>query len=76
MATFLHLLKGDSTALAAHVIATTCREPGAEVTVILLDGAALPALPPAVRVRRLADGDLDHSGLLDLIFASDHVITW
>jgi hypothetical protein len=29
-----------------------------------------------VTVRRLADGDLDYAGLLDLIFAHDHVVTW
>jgi len=76
MAIFLHLLKADSTTLAARVIANTSREPGAQVTVVLLDGATPPALPPAVRVRHLADGDLDYSSLLDLIFESDHVITW
>jgi hypothetical protein len=29
-----------------------------------------------VSVRRLAAGDLDYSQLLDLIFATDHVVTW
>jgi hypothetical protein len=76
MATFLHLLKADSVPLATSIIEANAREPAAEVTVILLDGAAPPALPTAVRVRRLAADDLDYSGLLDLIFASDHVITW
>jgi len=27
-------------------------------------------------VRRLGPGDLDYAGLLDLVFAHDHVITW
>jgi len=27
-------------------------------------------------VRRLADGDLDYSALLDLIFEADRVIAW
>lgn len=76
MATFLHLLKSDSPALAVPVIAGNCREPGAEVTVVLLDGPTSPALPPAVRIRRLAVDDLDYSGLLDLIFESDHVVSW
>jgi hypothetical protein len=76
MATFLHLVKADSASLAASVIETTARASDAEVTVVLLDGAAPPALPSAVRVRRLGANDLDYSGLLDLIFESDHVITW
>ncbi|HXJ82582.1 MAG TPA: hypothetical protein VMS64_28335 [Candidatus Methylomirabilis sp.] len=76
MATFLHLLKTDSASPAASVIACNAREPDAAVTVVVLDGAAPPALPPSVRVRRLAADDLDYSGLLDLIFANDHVITW
>ncbi len=76
MATFLHLLKGDSAALVGSVIEANSREPGAEVTVVLLDGGAPPALPAAVKIRRLADGDLGYSTLLDLIFESDHVITW
>lgn len=76
MATYLHLLKGDSAAMAATVIEANTRQSGADVTVVLLDKATAPALPPVVRVRRLADGDLDYSKLLDLIFESDHVITW
>ncbi len=76
MARFLHLLRGDSAALAAPVIEKNYREPGAEVTVVLLDGATPPPLPPGARVRRLADSDLDYSSLLDLIFESDHVISW
>jgi hypothetical protein len=76
MATFLHLVKADSAPLAASVIAANIRESGATVTVILLDGAAPPAWPPGVRVRRLAADDLDYSGLLDLIYETDHVITW
>ncbi|HEV8438403.1 MAG TPA: hypothetical protein VGT40_09945 [Methylomirabilota bacterium] len=76
MPRFLHLLKGDAPPLAATVIAQNCREPEAEVTVVLLDGAPPPALPAAVRVRRLADDDLDYSALLDLIFQSDHVLSW
>jgi len=76
MATFLHLLKADSAFPALSVIAANARTSDALVTVVLLDGAAAPALPPTVRVRRLAAGDLDYSTLLDLIFTSDHVITW
>ena len=76
MATFLHLVKHDSAASAAAVIEANTREPHAAVTVVLLDPAAAVTLPPAVRVRRLAPDDLDHSKLLDLIFASDHVVAW
>lgn len=73
---FLHLVKGDSSALAASVIEANLREPDARVTVVLLDGASPPPLPAGVTVRRLADDDLDYPGLLDLIFAHDHVVTW
>ncbi|MGH7365280.1 MAG: hypothetical protein ACREKQ_07435 [Candidatus Rokuibacteriota bacterium] len=76
MAAFLHLVKGDSAALAAPVIEGNLREAAARVTVILLDGAAPLALPAGVTVRRLGPGDLDYPGLLDLIFSHDHVITW
>lgn len=76
MAAVLHLVKADAGALAAPVITANAAEPGARVTVVLLDGAAVPALPPSVTVRRLAPGELDYPGLLDLIFAHDHVVTW
>lgn len=76
MATFLHLIRGDSAALAGPVIEASLREADARVTVVRLDGAAAPSLPAGVAVRRLAPGDLDYAGLLDLIFAHDHVITW
>ena len=76
MATFLHLVKGDAAALAGAVIESNIREIDARVTVVLLDGAVAPGLPGGVAVRRLAPDDLDYAGLLDLIFAHDHVITW
>ena len=76
MAAVLHLLKGDSAALAGPVIEAGLREAGAQVTVVLLDGAAAPALPAGTTLRRLAPGGLDYAGLLDLIFAHDHVIAW
>jgi hypothetical protein len=77
MAAFLHLVKKDTGALAAPVILANAAEAGARVTVVLLDGAAAPAaLPAGVTVRRLAAGELDYAGLLDLIFAHDHVVTW
>jgi hypothetical protein len=76
MATFLHLVKRDSAALAGSVIESNLREADARVTVVLLDAAAAPSLPAGVAVRRLAPGDLDYAGLFDLVFAHDHVITW
>jgi len=76
MAAVLHLLKADAGALAAPVIAANAAEPGARVTVVLLDGATAPTLPAGVTVRRLAPGELDYAGLFDLIFTHDHVVTW
>jgi hypothetical protein len=76
MATSLHLLRADSSSLAAPVIAALIREAGARVVVVLLDAMPLSGLPPEVAVRRLAPDDLDYSGLLDLIFAADRVVAW
>ena len=73
MARYLHLVGVDANPLAEAVIARP--EPGAEVTVVLLDGAKAPALPEGARVLRLGP-DLDYSRLLDLIFEADHVIHW
>ena len=73
MARYLHLLKRDSAPLAAAVIEQNRREPGADVTVVLLDGGA-PA-PAGLSVKQVGT-DLDWSQLLDLIFSSDHVVTW
>ena len=72
----LHLVKRDSPPLAAPVIGAMRPEADAPVTVVLFPGAVAPALPPGVRVRRLADGDLDYAALLDLIFEADQVISW
>jgi hypothetical protein len=74
MASILHLLKGVDTALAATVIAQHALA-GERVTVVLLPGGAAPTLPPGVPVRRLPD-DLSYAQLVDLVFESDHVITW
>jgi hypothetical protein len=74
MASFLHLVKADSPPLAGSVIERNLREPGARVTVVLLDGAGVPVSAGAA-VRRLG-ADLDYEALLDLIFESDHVVTW
>ncbi|HKZ06783.1 MAG TPA: hypothetical protein VJU81_15055 [Methylomirabilota bacterium] len=73
MARYLHLVGADANPLAAPVIARP--EPGAEVTVVLLDGGAAPALPDGARVLRFGP-DVDYAALLDLIFEADHVIHW
>jgi len=73
MARFLHLLKRDSPLLAAAVVEQNRREPGAEVTVVLLEEGI--DAPKDVTVRTLG-GDLDYGQLLELIFESDHVVTW
>ena len=74
MASFLHLVKADSPPVANAVIERNLREPGAQVTVVLLDGAHA-AMPAGAGVKRLGR-DLDYNALLDLIFESDHVVTW
>ena len=74
MSSFLHLVKGDSPPVANAVIERNLREPGARVTVVLLDGAHA-TLPAGATVKRLGP-DLDYNTLLDLIFESDHVVTW
>jgi hypothetical protein len=73
MARYLHLLKADAPALAAAVIGAPTSD--ASVTVVMLDGSTPPTLPPGARLLRLGES-LDHAGLLDLIFESDHVISW
>ncbi len=73
MARFLHLLKRDSPTMAGAVVEQNRREAGAQVTVVLLDDDT-PA-PAQVMVKRLG-ADVDYAGLLELIFASDHVVSW
>jgi len=74
MASFLHLVKGDSPSVANAVIEQNLRDPDAHVTVVLLHGQHA-ALPAGAEVKRLGS-DLDYDTLLDLIFESDHVVTW
>ena len=73
MTRFLHLLKRDSPPMAADVVEQNRREPGAEVTVVLLEEAI--DSPKGVTVKILGS-DLDYGQLLELIFESDHVVTW
>ena len=74
MQSFLHLVKADSPPLARSVIEQNVRQPGAQVTVVLLDAADV-SLPPGAAIKHLGP-DLDYNALLDLIFESDHVVTW
>ena len=76
MARVLHLWKADAPAFAAEVLGAAVAAPGDEHTLVCLDGASAPALPAAVRVRRLAPDDLDYAGLVALIFDADRVIAW
>jgi hypothetical protein len=75
MTSALHLLTGDDPAPLLVMIEQQRRDPSTTVTVVLLPGATVAPLPDDVRVRRV-DHDLSYSDLLDLIFASDHVVTW
>ncbi len=81
MPRFLHLLKTDfiSPAVLA-VIERQSREPGTEITVVLMHGAPAPPLPSGVIIHRLAENDssgsITHSRLLDLIFEADSAIAW
>ena len=74
MRSFLHLVKGDSPPVAGAVTERNLKEPGSHVTVVLLDGVHA-TLPVGAAVKRLGP-DLDYNTLLDLIFESDHVVTW
>lgn len=74
MARVLHLVKSADHALALATIAQQ-REAGDAVTVVLLPGGTAPALPADVPLRRVPDA-LSWEALLDLVFDSDHVITW
>ena len=74
MAHVLHLLKGPDAALARVVMEQNLRT-GDEVSAVFLEGSTVFDVPAAVRVRCIGT-DLSYAELLDLIFASDHVITW
>ncbi len=73
MARVLHLFKGDHAGEAAAVIGAQLAA-GDVVTVALLD-AAEPELPAGVTLRRVPS-ELPYAKLVELVFASDHVVTW
>lgn len=72
----LHLLRSDSAGVAGPAIEAGAARPDTEITVVLLDDAPPPHLPAAARVLTLGAGGLDYAALLDLIFQSDHVVSW
>jgi hypothetical protein len=74
MASVLHLFKGPDAALARVVMEQNLRA-GDRVSAVFLEGSAVFELPASVRVRHVG-ADLSYAELVDLIFASDHVITW
>ena len=74
MARRLHLFKGDHEADAVAAI-TPQVAAGDEVTVAILGDVAPPAVPPSASVRRVPD-ELSYDALIELIFASDAVVTW
>jgi len=74
MAAVLHLLKASDASLARAAIAQSLGA-GDRVTVVLLPGAARPELPVGAAVHRVPD-ELAWERLLELIFESDHVVTW
>jgi hypothetical protein len=76
MATYLHLLRSDSSPAALPVIAEQARDTASRVVVVQTDDAPPAALPVEVTRHRLGPGGLDHDALLDLIFSSDHVVAW
>jgi hypothetical protein len=74
MAAVLHLVKSAQASLALTAIEQQ-RAAGDVVSIALLHGAPAPPVLPGVRIVRVPD-DLSYTGLLDLIFSSDHVVTW
>jgi hypothetical protein len=74
MARALHLLKGGDASLA---LATVARQLafGDAVTVVVLPGAAVPAVPAGAVLRRVPD-ELTYEQLLEAIFEADQVIAW
>lgn len=74
MAAVLHLVDGALTALAVETMRQQLAA-GDRLTVVRLEGAPTPSLPHGVTVHRVPD-DLSYSQLLDLVFASEQVISW
>ena len=74
MARVLHVFKGDHAAEASIVIGRAVSA-GDQVEVALVGGVQAPALPAGVTVHRVPD-DTSYERLVELIFTTDHVVTW
>jgi hypothetical protein len=79
----LHIIKDSANRSAFDVLAAQARDPANRLSVVLMQTASGLAGPLPGDVFHL-DGDggrspypaIDHSRLLDLIFAADTVVTW
>jgi hypothetical protein len=78
----LHLVKDPANRTALEVLAAQARDPANRLTVVLMQAATGLTTPLPGEVFHL-DGTggsaypaIDHSRLLDLIFAADTVVTW
>jgi hypothetical protein len=82
----LHLIKDPSNRVAFDVLATQAQDPANRLSIVLMQRAAVLTEPLPGEVFRLAEGPegrgvspyraIDHSGLLDLIFSADTVVSW
>jgi hypothetical protein len=82
MPRILHLLKDPANRTPLAVIAEQARDGTNELAIVLMQDAVGLADPLPGQVYRLGNGHpspypaIDHSRLLDLIFAADTVVTW
>jgi hypothetical protein len=78
----LHLVKDPANRTALEVLAAQARDPANRLSVVLMQAASELADPLPGEVFHLDGGGgspypaIDHSRLLDLIFAADTVVTW
>ncbi|HSE96313.1 MAG TPA: hypothetical protein VLD61_10490 [Methylomirabilota bacterium] len=84
----LHLVRDPADPVAREVIARQVRDPATRVSVVLLGNGsaadtwtALPVeihrlVPDPTPVTASPHPPLTYTGLLDLIFAADRVVTW
>jgi hypothetical protein len=82
MTRVLHIVKDPANQVAFDVLAEQGRDPSIALSVVLAQDAAGLTGPVPGEVFRLGDAGrspypaIDHSRLLDLIFAADTVVTW